>query len=423
MAAEQSDNTVEFSLATILNILWRRRLIVLGLPALGLIVGLLYGTFGTKRWSATATVRPGITAYSPDGMPFRQWQLKDITTWYDNQLYRQELNDRLGLPRDFRAVIRTEFIATGLTNLAGGEVVTLWTTATDPGLASAIIDTSIALFHDYVEADTLSSQIKLTRDGLKLQVQVLETRFLSVDKKEIALNLQLEAARADSLVVAVMDQELGIDLKKISRRQDLYKKRITDLQGIRPIVEAELSQINGILSSVAQKQGEKIDPADIPAWARRDAVLDGGDVMSGLADVRMRLQQQLNRNSASVDSFNYELDQAILEYDRRVLKRESSVKSKLREIETKIGDLKLERDYELPVKRREVRNDINSRLVQISSLTSLQRVGRTITSDKPVRPRGARATMILVFLGALAGVVLGFATDYLMANRREIFRS
>ena len=34
-----------FDLASILNILWRRRLIVLGLPALGLIVGLAYGVF------------------------------------------------------------------------------------------------------------------------------------------------------------------------------------------------------------------------------------------------------------------------------------------------------------------------------------------------------------------------------------------
>jgi len=423
LAAEQSNNTVEFSLATILNILWRRRIIVLGFPALGLLIGLLYGTFGTKRWSATATVRPGITSYSPEGQPFRMWQLKDITTWYDKQLYRQDLNERLGLPKDFKAVVRTEFIATGLTNLAGGEVVTLWTTGTNPELASAIIDTSIALFLEYAEADTLSSQIKLTRDGLKLQVQVLETRFLSVDKQEVTLNLQLEAARADSLVVAVLDQELGIDLKKNRRLQDLYQDRLEDLVETRPIVKSQMAQIDEILSSVVNNNNTEANPADIPSWVRRDAVLDGGDVISGLADVRFNLQQQLNRNSALQDSFSYELDQNILEYDRKLLKRESTVKSKLREIEKKIGSLELERDYELPVKRREVRNDINSRLVQIGSLTSLQRVGKTIISDKPVRPRGKRATMILFFLGAIGGLFLGFVFDYLAANRKEIFRS
>ena len=128
----RQNGDLEFNLATILNIIWRRRLIVLGLPVLGLVVGMLYGSFGTKRWSATATVRPGITSYSPEGFPVRQWQMKDITTWYDNQLYGQELNARLGLPPEFRTAIRADFIATGLTNLAGGEVVTLWTTGTSP---------------------------------------------------------------------------------------------------------------------------------------------------------------------------------------------------------------------------------------------------------------------------------------------------
>ncbi len=423
MSVEQSNDTVEFSLASILNILWRRRIIVLGLPILGLIVGLLYGSFGTKRWSATATVRPGITSYSPNGQPFRQWQLRDITTWYDKKLYKQELNRRLGLPKSFKPAIHTEFIATGLTNLSGGEVITLWTTGTSPELASSIIDTSIALFHEYAEADTMSSQIKLTRDGLQLQIKVLETRYLSVDKTEGVLNLELEAARADSQVVAVLDQELLIDLKKIKQLQKLYRKRIENMKETYPVIESELAQIDEIFSSVTANNDTDINPTDIPSWVRRDAILDGGDVMSGLAEVRLRLQQQLNRNTALQDSFSYELSRSILEYERQSLKRESTVQAKLREAEKKIGDLMLERDYELPVKRREVRNDIQSRLVQMGSLTSLQRVGTTIVSDKPVRPRGKRATMILVFLGALGGLVLGFTFDYLMANRKEIFRS
>lgn len=423
MSAEQSNNTVEFNLATILNILWRRRIIVLGLPALGLIVGLLYGTFGTKRWSATATVRPGITSYSPSGQPFRQWQLRDITTWYEKEFYRQELNRRLGLPSDFRPKIRTEFIATGLTNLAGGEVVTLWTTGTSPELASSLIDSSIVMFKEYAEGDTLSSQIKLTRDGLKLQIQVLETRFLSVDKQEVSLNLKLQAVRADSMVVAVLDRELGLELDMILNRQNFYHRRIKDLKEIRPSIKTNLEQINTVLASVVNDQGEDFDPADIPSWARRDAVLDGGDVMDGLAQIRLQLHQQLNHNVAMQDSFQYELDLAVLEHTRRVVKRESTVKSKVREIEQRIGDLKLERDFELPVKRREVRTDINSRRVQLRSLTSLQRVGPTIISEKPVRPRGGRATLILVFLGAIGGLVLGFTWDYLMVNRREIFRS
>ena len=421
--AEEKSSVQEFNLATILNIIWRRRLIVLGLPALGLVVGLLYGAFGTKRWSATATVRPGITSYTPEGFPVRQWQLKDITTWYDRMLYAQDLNHRLGLPSSFRTVIKAEFIATGLTNLAGGEVVTLWTTGTSPELARALIDTSIVLFREYAESDTLSNQIELTRDGLELQIEVLESRFVSVDRQEVSLDLQLEQARADSLVVSVMDAELGIDLDKLQKRIDFHSGRIAELESVRPRLEQDLAQLDDFMSLVVAGERKRIDPSEVPAWARREAVLDEGDVLDGLGDLRLRLQDRLGRNAAVRDSFAYELEIARLDFQKKEISRASTVAARLREIEKRIGNLMLEKDYALPVKRREVRTDINSRRVQLQSLTSLQQVGRTMVSDNPVRPRGRRATMILVFLGLVGGLVLGFSVDYVLANRREIFRS
>jgi hypothetical protein len=421
--SEEKSGVMEFNLASILNIIWRRRLIVLALPLLGLIVGLLYGSFGTKRWSATATVRPGITSYTPEGFPIRQWQMKDITTWYENRLFGRELNDRLGLPTDFRAVIRADFIATGLTNLAGGEVVTLWTTGTSPELARALIDTSITMFREYAEGDTLSSQIELTRDGLELQIQVLETRFTSVDRQEVSLNLNLEQVRADSLLVSVLDQELGIDLSMLAEKIAFFEKRIEALTEARPGLQADLSQLETVIGEVVSRGKDEVDPGDIPAWARREAVLDEGDVLDGLGVLRLRLQNQLRRNTSVRDSVAYELGLARLELKRKEIKREATVAARLREIEKRIGDLELERDFVLPVKRREVRTDISGKQVQLQSLTSLQQVGETIVSDKPVRPRGLRATMILVFLGIIGGLVLGFTLDYLLAHRREIFRS
>lgn len=419
---QDNANELEFSLITILNILWRRRLIVLGLPALGLMVGLLYGQFGTKRWSATATVRPGITAYTIEGFPLRQWQLKDITTWYDKMFYQKELNERLGLDSSFKTVIQSEFVATGLTNLAGGEVVTLWTTGTSPELAKAFIDTSIALFQNYAEGDSSSSDIELTRSGLALQIKVLETRFSSVDKQEVSLNLDLEQARADSLVVAVMDEELGLEIEKLEKEQDFYRHRIQFYDGEQPILQGQLDQVNELVGRVIQNAGS-IDPQDIPSWARREAVLDGGDVLEGLGNIRLQIQESLDKNRAHRDSCQLKFEVGNLEYKRRILVREAKVQAKLREIEKRIGHLELERDFVLPVKRSEVRNDIKSKQVQLGSLTSLQQVGGTVVSDKPVRPRGLRATLILVFLGMIGGLVLGFSYDYIMVNRKAIFRS
>jgi hypothetical protein len=77
----------------------------------------------------------------------------------------------------------------------------------------------------------------------------------------------------------------------------------------------------------------------------------------------------------------------------------------------------------LPEERRELENQIAANRVKLEQLSPLQRVGTTVTSDEPVRPRPLRAIVILVVLGALAGLVLGFAWDYVEKHRSEIFRS
>jgi hypothetical protein len=421
VAVTEHNDGGQINLASILNILWRRRLVVIGLPALGLVVGLLYGAFGTRRWSATATIRPGITAYAPDGSPWRQWQLKDISTWYDKLLYRQELVRRLGLPRDARPVIAAEFISAGLTNLDGGEVVTLWTTATSPELAAALIDTSLAIFNAYAEADSISSQLALTRSGLQLQVQALHTQLLGLDQQRANLDLQLEAASADSLLVALTDRDLGFELDKLNLRRDYFDVRIRELAGEKPRLERHAAEVDSVLRTLGA--GGKASEADIPTWVRRDAVLDGGDVVSGLVDVRLRLSRELARNVAMADSFTTSMRTTDVEIESRVLRREATVRSKIRDAARRIGELELKRGIELEIRQREIDGEIASRRVQMANLTPLQRVGHTQVSDKPVRPRGLRATMILVVLGAMGGVVLGFVWDYLWVNRREIFRS
>lgn len=409
------------SLVAILNIIWRRRLLVFLPPLLGLVVGVLYGIFGTRRWSATASVRPGITSYTPEGFPIRQWQLKDITTWYDKQLYGEELNRRLGLPEEYNAVIQTEFIAAGLTNLAGGEVVTLWTTGTAPELAKAIIDTSIALFREYAEGNSYTSAIQLTREGLLLQIQTLEKHYASVDKKELKLDLELNLARADSMQASILDDEIAIDLEKMKKRMVYYQNRIEDLDRRKPDIERDLDQLNEVMATVVDNKDSPIDPESVPGWARRDAVLDGGDVLDGLGELRLRIRRKLERHATVRDSFAWELDNVQLEIDKQSLKRTSQVLTRRREIERTLGELLVTKRFVLPVERQEVRTDINSRQVQLRSLTSLQQVGKTIVSDKPVRPRGPRAIIILVFLGMIGGLILGFSWDFLSGHRRQIF--
>ena len=421
---QQTPNPMpDISLASILNILWRRRLIVLGLPLLGLLLGVAYGIFGTRRWSATVTIRPGITAFDPSGGAHRQWQLKDITRWYDLLLYRQGLNERLGLPRDARPVIRAEFVAQGLQNLQGGDVITLWTTGTSPEMASAILDTSLVLFAEYAEADTVSSQIKLTRDGLLLQINQLHSDMTAVDKEAESLLLQLEQARAESLMVVAEDETYALKLGAEQARQSFFERRLVDLREDEPRLVQDLTQIDHVLRRVAAEGAVALAPDDLPSSVRRNAVLDGGDVMESLTGAKLAVQDALVTNRAEQDSMTFGSELARLEGIRLAIERETTIRARLREASRNIGDIVLQQKYDLPQKRRGVETSIAERQVKLDLISPLQRVGLTVVSDEPVRPRKARAVLILVFLGVVGGVVLAFIWDYVWANRQEIFRA
>jgi hypothetical protein len=423
LTRDASAMDLDINLASILNILWRRRLIVLGLPALGLLVGVLYGIFGTRRWEATATIRPGITAFAPDGGPVRHWQLKDITRWYDQQLYRRGLVERLGLARGARPVIRAEFIAQGLQNLQGGDVITLWTTGTSPELAAAILDSSIVLFEEYSEADTVSSQLKLTRDGLLLEIDGLQARLEAVDRDEAALALKLDKARADSALVVAEDLGMVLRMDALDRHVEYCERRLVDLRDEEPRLVRDLDQVDLAMRRLAaQGAAGSGETVDVPDWVRRDAVLDGGDVLEALTRAKLEVQHAVARNRALQDSLTFVAETKRLDRARLEIDRETTIRARIRESESTIGDLLLQRQYDLPHKRRDLRTKIHDREVRVTTLSPLQRVGTTVVSDKPVRPRTVRAVAILVVLGAMAGLVLGFAWDYVSGHRDEIFR-
>ncbi len=421
MTQHHPDQDQFMDLAAILNVLWRRRMLVVALPLLGLLIGTLYGLFGTRRWEAFATLRPGITAYDPSGGPVRQWQLKDITRWYDQEFYRRGLVSHLGLPENSRPMIKAEFIAQGLTNLSGGEVITLWTTATSPELAAAILDTSLVLFNKYAEADSVSSQIKLTRDGLDLRIRELQNQLLGVEKEKSSIGLRLSAARAESVMIEGKTRELGKDFELLQRKEAFCRGRVANLAKERPQLLKDMEQLDQVFSRIAA--GAEIDTATIPTWVRRDAVLDGGDILEGLSGARLDLRRILALNQAKIDSLSYVADRTAVEASLLQMQQANSIKAQLGEVERKIGDLILERRLDIPSQRQVLKLQMEAQRSKFSMLSPLQQVGETVVSDRPVRPRTARAIMILVVLGLAAGLVLAFVWDFVSLNRKRIFHA
>jgi len=413
----------EISLASILNVLWRRRVIALGLPLLGVVVGLLYGALGTRRWEATVTIRPGITAFSPDGGPVREWRLGDITRWYDKRLYEPELTQRLGLPAGSRTVIRTEFAAQSLQDMAGGQIVTLWTTATSPELAAAIIDTSLVVFDQFATADTISSQIKLTQDGLRLQIERMKSQIDALAGEKMLVELRIAETKDNLLLITAEDESMALEIARLQGQQERLERQLEVLRGQVPALSADLARLDEALHQMELPAAAQQGAAEVPGWARRDAVLDRGSVLESVTRAKLQVLQAIARNQARQDSLSYEADRARLESAKLTLTREHTVKAKKNNVARKIEEYQNELAINLPQKHRELVNSMANQEVKLETISPLQRVGKTVTSDKPVRPRLARATMILFLLGCAAGVSLSFVWEYVGKHRHEIFRS
>jgi hypothetical protein len=90
-------------------------------------------------------------------------------------------------------------------------------------------------------------------------------------------------------------------------------------------------------------------------------------------------------------------------------------------VEDEIRALRVERDRELPLRQRRLEEQIASERERLDMLTPLQRVGEITVSDRPVRPRKLRATVILTVLALGLSLFLALVVDYLLRWRRVVF--
>jgi len=411
--------TGEISLAALLNVLWRRRWLVLLPPIAGWLAGLVYGFVMPPLYAATATVRPGITAFSPDGGGQREWRLKDIKSWYDGRLYRHGVAERMGITPREAPSIRAQFIERGLQNIQGGNVVTLRCLDPDPERAARALDASIAAFEDYVEADSLSSSISLTRRGLQIQIAEQERQLDALDTKAEVLRLQLQKAQADSVHVEVGEVLTRYRIEDIEAGNDRMLREMQAIQELRNDLTARLAELEkAIEKSPLYDTNDSAPPNVRPA-----ALLTETEVYRGLLESAIRLRSRLYRTEIRADSLQHRIDsaegdvKALLASETRDLQRDRA--GVLRDV----ADVRIQISRAIPEQQRGFQLEIRSRQVQLSTLSPLERVGTTTSSDGPVRPRKRRAIMILTFLGLVGGIALAYVWDYLSRHRREIFAS
>lgn len=423
----------ETSLASLLGVLWRRRAIVSGLTAAGLVAGFAYILIVAPLYRGTASVRPGITAFTERGDPVREWKLKDVTYWFGRQMYADALRARFGWSRRQPVpVITADFIPRGSQNIQGGDVITLHTLDTDPQRAMLILDSAIAAFNVFAAADTTASGLALTRAGLEVRIANLRNDQDKLLTKKERLALTIADAQQDLAAVGANRERIELELAKIAAANRLRRSLLAEAESQAAAAARSRVELEQSLQRLTAEAGRAAPPADSLATApetrglapwlleslrRGDAADAGTAALSALA---LRRFEQHNRSLA--DSLRYEIDLAQGAVSDLKLRRDVDLEKSRVAATGHIDDLKLQQDQEVATERLSLEQAIRGLRAQLAVLSPLERIGRTQATIRPVRPRRLRAVLLLTVAGGLVSLAVALGWDYLAAHRDEILR-
>ena len=390
------------TLPMLLNVLWRRRWLILVVTAMGVLAGVVYGVVTEPLYRATAIVRPGIVSYGNEGAPVREWRHKDVVNWFDRQLYWSELREQAFL-KDYKIAPRilTEFLPAGGLYQQSGDIIVLEHLAPQPGFAVLIIDEAIATFNRQAGADTAASTLNLTKIGLEEQIAQLRSQqgLLEVEQERIALqmamqersDLRLAGRQAQETVAADHQRALAVLGGGMAARTDsaLASKR---------------DHLHGMRRELGAMQEQRTSPA-VGQYAQAVAALDlHAFAVQAHAD---SVRAMVARTGAMVRHHELQRDE-IMQQQRLA-------------VQDSLRMLSLAQQRALPLQIARLEHEIRSLEGRQSMLTPLERIGPTQVTERPVRPRKLRAISILTMLAFGSSLFLALVFEYVSHNRAVIF--
>lgn len=421
---------VEFiSLAAILNILWRRRVMIAVIVLISALGGIVFSLTRADKYKAVATVRPGITSFSTEGEPIRDWSIKDIVRWFNQGMYSQAMRDSLGFNKeDFLPIIDAEFIPRGV-GIQGGDVVTLKMLHENPQFADKVLSMAVNIFNGFAESNVVNSSQSLARSQLKSYIKMKETDLEDVNIKIDMKNLEildaeqrLERLDYERQKVELLIQEQALKYVRQGEKSDSLEQSIAAIEGSFKNVELYLNrllkkdEVSAKSDSLLMASGLN-ELAILKATLTEDKTALAGDLLLR----NMTLRNTVWQDKLNVLTMRYNRELLKMEDQRDLLVVSMSIDSTLAATTNQIKRLEIVRDRSFASEIEEIVQSINSTNVKIAVLTPLERIGTTIVSDGPVYPKKRRMTMTAVTTGFFFAVILAFMMEYLIVNRRKIF--
>lgn len=415
------------SVGGVLNILYRRRAIVLGATALGLALGVAYGIVVKPLYRATAQVRPGIVAYNAEGNPIRETALEDIVGWFEKRLYWREFQQRPEFAYlKVAPVVDAEFVPS-LNFVQGGDVVTLNNLSRSPEKARDVVDGAIEAYNRQARLDSLGSSLHLTQRNARLKMERLTQDMAKLDAEKERTQLKIEEQKRELNLVGMERQRVELDLQRLAGENAWRTRAIGDLRQEAAAGRARVSEAESLLAVTLRTEHET--GAGVAAGSGSGPVSEvllqslsreqAGRAGELLATVNAMSHMAVN-SAVRADSLATVVKANELEMQRLRLVLAIELAKKQADVEQKISDLQIVIDRDLPRDRALLQADWAGEKTKLDLAAPLQRVGSVAVSEKPVRPRKLRAAAILTFLGLCGGLTLALGWEYFENNRAVI---
>jgi len=388
------------NLSGILNVLWRRRIMILALTLVGFIAGIGYGVVTNPLYRATAQIRPGITGFLPNGGPFRANMIKDVVRWYNTGLYGPELKKVMGLPEDvYRPDITANFIPKAI-GIQGGDIITLTTLSETPEGAENILNSSIQAFINFSLADTVGNTLLLSKSGLEVKINQEENKKLGLKLRAQEYQLEIAAAEQEILETEIEEDRFALKEQRNVALSELNKSGID-------VLSQDISAVNKLIGEMDELK-----------TGTGDSELLGSVLTSSL-----EAQSGVKNSTLLADTLRFHSKLADINAEDLPLRKKLVLEKKQKDAQRTIDMLKLKLEMELDNEEKEIEQSIKSYKNQMMMLSPLERVGPISTSPKPVRPRKARATALLTLAALFSSVVLAFVLEYYDDHKDEILAS
>ncbi|MBT7310349.1 hypothetical protein HN843_01205, partial [bacterium] len=384
----------------ILNILWRRRMMILALTLVGFIAGIGYGIVTKPLYRATAQIRPGITGFTINGGPFRSNMIKDVVRWYNTGLYGPELKKIMGLPEDeYRPDIAANFIPKAI-GIQGGDIITLTTLSETPEGAENTLNSSIQAFINFTLADTIGNSMLLSLSGLEVKIAQEENKKLGLKLQAKEYELEIAAAEQEISETEIEEERFALKVKRNAALNELNKSGID-------VLSMDISAVNKL---IGEMDGLKSGTGD-------------SELLGSVLTSSLEAQSGVKTSTLLADTLRYHSKLAEINAEDLVLRKQLELEKKKNDAQRQIDMLKLKLEMELDNKEKTIEQSIKSYKNQIKMLSPLERVGPTSTTHKPVRPRKSRATTLLTLAAFFSSVVLAFVLEYFNKHKDEILAS